>query len=255
MHYKILGPLRVCDGERNLTPSARKPAILLANLLLKSPQGATIEQLQDEIWGASPPSRASAAVHVHVSRLRKLWGGSESPLQTSTSGYVMHIRSGELDLHEFERHVHSARCLYRSENYGEAVESFRAALGVYRGPALDELRESPAVRNFSTRFEEHRLETVELMIECELTLGRHRELVGWLYALTAEYPLRETFHRYLMIALYRSERQGDALKAYRSARAILRDELGLEPGRALRELQRAILAADCQLELRAVVRR
>ncbi|CAO5179504.1 SARP family transcriptional regulator, regulator of embCAB operon [Frankia sp. AiPs1] len=252
MQYKILGPLRVCDGERNLTPSARKPAILLANLLLKSPHGATIEQLQDEIWGANPPSRAVAAVHVHVSRLRKLWGGSESPLKTSTSGYVMNVRSGEMDIHEFDRHVRSARYLYRSENYHEASDSLRAALEVYRGPVLDELRESPTVRNFSTRFEEHRLETVELLTECELMLGRHRELVGWLYALTAEFPLRETFHRHLMIALYRSERQGDALKVYRSARAVLRDELGLEPGRALRELHHAILVADCQLERQTV---
>ncbi|MCK9903758.1 AfsR/SARP family transcriptional regulator [Frankia sp. Cpl3] len=258
MNYKILGPLRVCDGDRNLTPSARKPAILLANLLIKSPQGATIEQLQGEIWGANPPSRAAAAVHVHVSRLRKLWGGSSgsggsgSPLQTMTSGYMMRVRPGELDLHEFDRKVQSARSLYRSERYHEASESLRTALDLYRGPVLDELRDSPVVRNFSTRFEEYRLESIELMIECELTLGRHRQLVGWLYALAAEHPLRETFHRHLMIALYRSERQGDALKVYQSARATLRDELGLEPGRALRDLQRAILAADHQLDLRAV---
>src|SRR6185503_18952705 len=123
--------------------------------------------------------------------------------------------------------------------------------GLWRGPALGDLRAGPIVEGFVTWLAEARLECLEMLADSHLELGRHRELVGRLYSLTAEHPLREAFYRQLMLALYRSERQADALKVYQMARKTLNEELGLEPCRSVQDLQRAILTADDQLDLYA----
>lgn len=247
MRYEILGPLRVTNADAAASLSARKSEILLAVLLIRSNQLVTMDQLFTEIWQDNPPRRATASLHVYISQLRKLLshpGHPESPIVTRPQGYLLHVRPGELDMLDFQELVHLGRAQARAGQHEEACASFNASLHLWRGPVPRDLAGGPIVKGFVTWADEAWLETNELLIESKLMLGRHRECVGWLYSLIAENPLREAFYRQLMVALYRSERQSDALRVYLSARKSLRDELGLEPGRALRELQQAILMAD-----------
>jgi DNA-binding SARP family transcriptional activator len=157
---------------------------------------------------------------------------------------MLRLGSDEYDFYCFQDLVSSGRDHARAQRYEEAVSCLSAALSLLRGPALDHARNGPIVEGFATWLSEARIECVEMLVDSRLMLGRHRELVGALYSLTAEYPLREVFYRQLMLALYRSERRADALQVYQSARRTLRDELGLEPGRVLREVHQAILSAD-----------
>jgi len=251
MRYEILGPLRLVDGGVTSAPSARKMAIVLGALLVRAEQIVSAEQLMAEIWHDDPPRSASASLYVHISQLRKFLHrpGRPDPIATRRPGYVLHIGDDEFDVHDFQRLAKLGREHVRGGRHEEATDCFDEALRLWRGPALGDLRDGPIGSSFTTWLEETRLECLELRIESGLALGRHRELVGHLYSLTSENPLRETFHHQLMLALYRSERQADALAAYRSARAVLNEQLGLEPGRALRQLQQAILAADDRLDL------
>lgn len=256
MRYEILGPLRIVDdGGHASTISAHKVEVLLATLLIRSDQVVTIDQLISEIWNQNPPQRARASLHVYVSQLRKMLTCAERstpPIVTLPSGYMLRVGPDELDLHTFQRLMNDGRSLSREGRHLGAARSFDGALTLLRGPVLGELSEGPIVKGFVTWLEEARIECTEMGVESQLALGRHRELVGDLYALTAEYPLRESFHRQLMLALYRSERQADALRVYQDVRRILHDELGIEPGRALRRLQHAILADDDELDRQLV---
>lgn len=247
MRYEILGPLRVVDGDTSSSISARKIEIALAVLLIRADQVVTHDQLMTEIWGDRPPRRATAGLHVYISQLRKFLyrpGRLENPVVTRQSGYLLRTGSDELDVRIFLDLVKQGRANVREERYEEAVHRFESALALWRGPVLGDLRDGPVVSGYTTWLAEARLECLEMLADVCLRLGRHRELVGRLYSLTAENPLCETFYRQLMVALYRSERQADALIVYQSARRTLQDELGLEPGRALREVQQAILSAD-----------
>ncbi|GAA4254333.1 hypothetical protein GCM10022255_058640 [Dactylosporangium darangshiense] len=245
-----MGPLRVQGGQHGTTVSAHKMEILLAVLLIRSGQVVPISQLMHEVWGEHPPQRAKAAVHVYISQLRRFLarpGVAESPIVTKAPGYLLDVGPGEIDLALFRDRMRTGRAQLAAARHAEAVRTFEAALRLWRGPALVGLRESPAINTFVIWLEEARLECVELMVEANLALGRHRDMVGFLFQQVAEHPFREAFHRQLMLALYRSERQADALKAYAAARHTLNRELGLEPCRALRDLHRAILAADDRL--------
>jgi DNA-binding SARP family transcriptional activator len=247
VRYEILGPLCVTDAEAAASLSARKLEILLAVLLIRSNQLVTIDQLFTEIWQDNPPRRATASLHVYISQLRKFLsrpGRPESPIVTRPPGYLLHVGPGELDMLDFQELVHRGRVQARAGQHEEACASFSASLDLWRGPVPRDLAGGPIVKGFVTWAEEAWLETIELLVESKLILGRYRECVGWLYSLIAENPLREAFYRQLMVALYRSERQADALRVYQSVRKSLRDELGLEPGRALQKLQQAILMAD-----------
>jgi DNA-binding SARP family transcriptional activator len=250
--FKILGPLRVVHDQGQLFISARKIEILLAVLLVRSEQVVTAHQLFPEIWGDDPPRRATAALYVYVSQLRKLLGQlgpSDSTIVTRSPGYVLRKGSAELDLDGFEQRVELGRASAAAERHAEAATYFESALDLWDGSALGDLRDGPILSGFATWLEEARLECTEMMIDSSLVAGRHRQLVGRLYDLTARYPLREAFYRQLMLALYRSERKADALDIYQSARRSLNTELGLEPGRPLQDLQRAVLVGDDQLEL------
>lgn len=252
MRYEILGPLRVVNGNRSYPISAQKMEILLAALLIKAGCVLTADQLMIEIWGNSAPRRAAATLHVYVSQLRKFLvraGNLASPIVTRPAGYLFRAGPDEIDMHGFMRLVRDGRGYGRTLRHEEARATLEAALALYRGPAFGDLYGGPIVNQFRTWLEEARLECTELLIESELALGRHRETVGRLYSLIVEHPFRETFYRQLMLALYRSERQADALKVYQSARVTLRGELGVEPCRTLRDLQRAILVADDRLDL------
>jgi len=252
VRYELLGPLRVVGDEgTSASIGAQKIETLLAVLLIRADQVVATEQLMTEIWGDRVPRRATAGIHVYVSQLRKFLnrcGGSSSPVVTRPPGYVLRSGTDELDHQSFLRLVGWGRDHVRDRRYEEASACFENALEMWRGPVLGDLSYGPIVEGFVTWLSETRLECTEMLIDAQLELGRHRELVGRLYSLTAEHPLREAFSRQLMLALYRSDRQADALEVYRSVRQTINDELGLEPCRALQELQHGILTADYELE-------
>jgi SARP family transcriptional regulator, regulator of embCAB operon len=256
VRYEILGPLRVVEENGSSFISARKIEVLLAVLLIRADQVVTSDQLMVEIWGDRLPRRATAGLQVYISQLRKFLCRPDrmgSPIVTRPPGYLLSIGSDEFDLSLFQQLAAEGRTNARAARHQEASACFEQALALWRGPVLDEMRIGPIVEGFVTWLEEMRMECIDMLVDSQLELGRHRELVGSLYALSVEYPLRETFYRQLMLALYRSERKADALKVYQSARKMLNDELGLEPCRMLKDLQQAILVADDQLDLFAAV--
>lgn len=252
MQYMILGPLTILDGDQRRVPSAAKVRAMLAMLLVRSNEVVSTTQIIDELWGENAPRRVAAAVHVYVSQLRKILRSCRDPdggLLTRAPGYTLQIPEESLDLKRFERLTEQGRRLSAQGCYEAASDVFQQALGLWRGVPLSDVPMGPILSTAVIYLEETRLAAIEQHIECDLALGKHLELVGKLLALTAEHPLREGFYRQLMLALYRSERQAEALKVYLSARNRLQEELGLEPCRALRQLQQAILTADGSLEL------
>lgn len=231
--------------------SARKIETVLATLLVRAGQVVSVEQLVTEIWGNTPPRRATATLHVYISQVRKFLAqlvGSDSLIVTRFPGYLFELGSDELDLHLFQRLVIEGRGRLRARQYENAAETFDTALGLWRGPALNDLRDGPIINSFATWMDEIRLECIEMMTSAGLMLGRHHELTGMLHGYVAEHPLNETFCQHLMLALYRSGRRADALKVFHTTRDALRGELGLEPCRALQSLQHAILTADDSLD-------
>lgn len=254
MKYEMLGPLRVTDESGSSFINARKIQVLLALLLVRSKQVVSIDEAITEIWGNNPPRRATAGVHVYISQLRKFLSRpdrAENPIVTRPPGYLLQLGDDEIDVHQFRALMHQGRSHLKAGQHPEASNAFEDALALWRGPVLGDLCGGPALEGFAAWTQEARLECTELLVEAQLCQGRHRELVGRLYSLTAEHPLREAFYRQLMLALSRSERQADALRVYQQARNTLNEELGLEPCRALRELQRAILVDDDRLAVAA----
>jgi DNA-binding SARP family transcriptional activator len=229
MEFRVLGPLEVREGDRSLPLGGAKQRALLALLLLNANRVLSRERLIDELWGDDPPETAVATVQVYVSRLRKVLGAER--LVTRPPGYLLQVAPGELDMDEFER-------LRTSGHPAEAV-------ALWRGPALAEFAE-PFARVEGDRLEDLRLAAVEDRIDVDLERGRHAELVGELESLIREHLHRERLRGQLMLALYRSGRQAEALEAYRQARTVL-DELGLEPSEELRRLEKSILNQDAAL--------
>ncbi len=243
MDFRLLGPLEVAEHDCLLALGGRKQRALLAVLLLQANDVVSTEQLIDELWGESPPSTAAKSIQVYVSRLRKQFG--EGRLITRAPGYLLRVDPSELDVARFERLVAEARDV----DPERAGERLRAALGLWRGPPLADLSYEPFAQSPIARLGELRLAALELRIEAELASGRHAELVGELEALVAEHPLRERLRGQLMLALYRSGRQAEALDSFRHARESLVEELGIEPDPALRRLHASILRQDPALDL------
>jgi DNA-binding SARP family transcriptional activator len=240
--FRLLGPLEAVEDGEVLPVPVGKPRALLARLLLAAERVVAVETLVDGIWGDHPPVSANKLLQVYVSQLRKVLGAGA--IETRRPGYRVRIEDGRLDLVRFEALTEAAAettdPARRSEILGEA-------LSLWRGPALAEFRAEPFARPAARRLAELRLAALEERIDADLELGRHDRLVGELQALVAEEPLRERPRRQLMLALYRSGRQADALAQYREARRLLVDELGIEPTPALQELERAILRRDAAL--------
>jgi DNA-binding SARP family transcriptional activator/predicted negative regulator of RcsB-dependent stress response len=255
MEFRILGPVEVWDGARRLDLGGPKPRALLAVLLLHANQVVSIDRLVDELWGEAPPPTARSVVQGYVSRLRRVLhhrrdGAAPAPaLVTRPSGYLVRVEAGELDLHRFEGLTAQARQATVEGDRERAAECWCAALALWRGPALADVASEVLRQTAAPRLEEARLVALEERLEANLELGRHAELVGELEALVRAHPERERLCCQLMLALYRSGRQAEALAVYRNTRRVLVEELGLEPSPALRELERAILLADPALEL------
>jgi DNA-binding SARP family transcriptional activator/uncharacterized protein HemY len=253
MEFRILGPVEVWDGAQRLVLGGAKPRALLAVLLVHANQVVSTDRLIDQLWGEAPPSTARNLVQVYVSRLRQSLhrrrdGSAPDPvLATRPPGYLLRVEPGELDLDCFEGLTADARRATANGDLEGAAERWRAALALWRGPALagaaSELR-----RTAVPRLEEARLVALEERLEVDLGLGRHAHLVGELEALVAAHPHRERLARQLMLALYRSGRQGEALTVYRNTRQVLVEDLGLEPSPALQQMEQAILRADPALE-------
>lgn len=255
MRYEILGSFRAVDDDGPLHLSARKAQVVLAALIIRADHVVSAEELVAELWHGSPPNRALAGVHVYISQLRKFIrrpASSNSAIVTWAPGYMFCPNQDELDFLLFQDLVQDGRRELRAGNHAGAAENLERALGLWRGPVLGGLRGGQIVDAFGAWLEESRLECLEMLAEAHLTLRRHRETVGALSSLVREHPLREAFYKLLMLALYRSNRQADALRVYHSARSVLNDELGVEPCRELRDLHSAILLEDDRLDALAL---
>ena len=233
MEFRILGPLEVAEDGRVLDLSGQKQRALLAVLLLHANEVVSSERLIEALWEDVPPETAAKALQVYVSQLRKQIG--KERLRTKAPGYAVHVEPHELDLARFQ----SLRAEGRP----------REALELWRGPPLDEFAYQRFAQLEIARLEDLRLACREERIDADLAAGRHADVVGELEALVAEHPLRERLQGQLMLALYRSGRQADALEAYTAARRALVDGIGIEPSRELRDLHQAILNQDPALDL------
>jgi DNA-binding SARP family transcriptional activator len=253
MDYRILGPLEVADGERIVPIGAGRPRALLVLLLLHPNQAVATDRLIDELWGETPPATAAKILQNTVSQLRRALG--EGALVTEARGYALKLARGAVDVDVFERAVAEARAAGAAGDPARASAGFAHALALWRGPALGELASEPFARAEAARLEERRAVVFEERVDADLALGRHEDLVGELEAAIALAPLRERRRAQLMLALYRSGRQAEALGAYRDARRVLVAELGLEPGPDLQRLESAILQQDPALELASTGRR
>jgi YVTN family beta-propeller protein len=246
VEFGILGPLAVWRDGEEVPIGAAKQRALLTLLLLRRGEYVPTETLVDELWRVRPPVTAVKTVQVYVSQLRKALG--ERLIETRPAGYRLRLDPDSVDAARFESLLSRARELLDEGEASEAGELVREALGLWRGPPLAEFRYEEFARDEIARVEELHLVGLELRLEAELALGRHAELVPELEALAREHPLREGPRRLLMLALYRAGRQGDALAVYQDARAVLVQQLGLEPGQSLRQLEKAILAQDPALD-------
>jgi DNA-binding SARP family transcriptional activator len=245
MEFRVLGPLEVVEGARVVPIKGAKQRALLAMLLLNAGRVVSADRLLDELWGDEPPESGATALQVRVSQLRKALAEGGAAIKTRPPGYAIELATGQLDLHAFER------LLAQADGAEPAVASglLGEALALWRGAALDDLAYESFAQPAIGRLEELRLVAIERRLDADLALGRHAELVPELETLGAEHPLRERFRAQLMLALYRCGRQGDALAVYQATRRMLVDELGIDPGPALQELESAILRQDPGLRL------
>ena len=245
MEFRILGPLEVLDGDRALEFGGQRQRGLLALLLLNANQVVSSGRLIEELWPEEASESHAGALQASVSRLRKSLGPGAEVLVTLPTGYRLELAREQLDLDRFERLVHEAGDVEPQE----AADKLREALALWRGPALADFVYEPFAQAAIGRLEEVHLLAVEMRVDADLALGRHAALVAELDALATEHPLRERLRGQLMLALYQSGRQAEALAAYQAARRVLVDELGIEPSAALQELERAMLRQDPALEL------
>jgi DNA-binding SARP family transcriptional activator len=240
--FRLLGPLEASLEGRAVTLPAGKPSALLARLLLDTNRVVAAEVLIQALWDDAPAS-AHKLLQGYVSRLRKVLGREH--IETRPPGYVLHVARDKIDMGRFEQLLDAARA---TTSTAERAELLRTGLTLWRGPALVEFRQEPFAPRAGRRLAELRLNALERRIEAELELGEHARLVGELEALVAEEPLREPLRGALMLALYRSGRQAEALDRYREGRRLLVEQLGIEPAPALQDLERAILRQDPRLD-------
>ncbi|MFE7675622.1 BTAD domain-containing putative transcriptional regulator [Streptomyces albidoflavus] len=241
MRYAVLGPVRAWRGGDRLAPGTPQQQALLAVLLLREGRTATAPELIDALWGEDPPSQALPAIRTYASRLRKILDPGD--LTSVSGGYALSVPHGALDLTVAQELAAEAEKAAGSGDLGQARALLNKALGLWDGEALAGVP-GPHGRTQRTRLEEWRLSLQENLLEMDLEQGCHTEAVSELTALTAAHPLREHLRELLMLALYRSGRQAEALAVYADTHRLLAEELGVDPRAGLRELQSRILAAD-----------
>ncbi len=248
MYFAVLGTLevRADDGSR-VDVGAPKRRALLTALLMKAGRPTSVDQLFEALWGDDPPPTAQGSLHAHVARLRSEIGSDR--ILTVAAGYSVRLGPGELDIEVFEQRLAEGRAAIETRRWDVAADTLRSALTLWRGAPFSDVDAFPIVRGEAAVREAARLEELRLLaldgrIEADLELGRHGPLCGELEALVARHPLREGSWRQMMLALYRSGRQADALAAYRRLRVILVEDLGVEPSPELQELEIRILRQD-----------
>jgi DNA-binding SARP family transcriptional activator len=256
MDFRILGPLEVLDeSRRRVALGGDKQRVLLGLLLVNAGETLNTDRLIEELWGERPPATAAKTVQVHISRLRKALAGAgngwEDLVVTREHGYQLEVDPERIDSRRFERLLAEGRSELGANRPERAAPALEEALALWRGRPLADLAYEAFAQNEIARLDDLRVTAQEHLIEAKLALGGHAEVVGQLEALIGEHPYREGLRAQLMLALYRCERQADALQAYQDARSTLVEELGIEPGERLRELERAILAQDPGLQLAA----
>jgi len=242
LEFRILGPLEVLEDGRALAIGGQKQRALLALLLIDAGRVVSVDRIVDALWGERPPRTAPTSLQNFVSHLRKVIGADV--LVTRQPGYLLRIAPEQLDLERFRMLVEEAT---RSP-VQERAAKLREALSLWRGPPLADFAFDAFARPEIGRLEELRLAALEERIEADLGAGAHAQLVGELELLVEEHPLRERLRYQLMLALYRSGRQAEALQAYHEARRVLVDELGIDPSRSLQQLHGAILRQDADLD-------
>jgi DNA-binding SARP family transcriptional activator len=247
LQFRILGPLEVVGEHGPVRLGGPKQRATLAILLLSVNRVVSVDRLADELYSGAAPVTAVTQVQRQISELRRALG-VESIIDTQSPGYVIRLAPEQLDLHRFERLTDEARRALSREEARLAADLLREALDLWRGEPLADFAYEPFARTAIGRLEEIRLAAIEQRIEAALALGRHAEVTAELEELVSEHPLRERLRGQLMLALYRSGRQAEALDVYRETRQKLVEEFGLEPTEGLRELERAILAQDRALD-------
>jgi DNA-binding SARP family transcriptional activator len=243
--FGLLGPLLVRDGARQVAISAPRQRSLLAALLLSAGRVVSVDALAEMLWDSHPPAGARSALHSAVQRLRATLGPSGPGLiGTQPPGYVMQLGDGELDVRQFGLLAARGQEAAEAGSWAEAAGLLREALGLWRGEALADVPSQLLRDREVPPLEDQRLQVLGARIDADLQLGRHGEVVAELRQLVTAYPLREHFHAQLVLGLYRSGRQADALSAYQDVRRLLASELGVDPGPELQLLHQRILAAD-----------
>ncbi|HEU0337288.1 MAG TPA: BTAD domain-containing putative transcriptional regulator [Gaiellaceae bacterium] len=245
MEYRILGALRVYDNGAEVAVRSGRDAALLALLLLHANEAVSSGELVDQLW-EEPPSSAAKILQNCVSRLRRDLG--DGVLVTRRHGYELRVEAGELDADRFAEGLEAGRRALAAGDAKDAASSLGDALALWRGPALADFAYERFARAEIDRLEELRLAALTERIEAELALGRHADVIGELEVLVARHPLDERLCGQLMLALYRSGRQAEALQRYQAQRRVLVEQLGIEPGRQLRALELEILNQDPSLE-------
>lgn len=251
LRFRLLGPLEFFDGRRWSSIGAAKQRALLAILLVNANRAVATDQLVAELWGEQRPASAAGLLAGYIWRLRRSLGDPEGhTLATRTPGYQLVVPPGTLDVHDYEAMVAAGRRNLAAGDLANAVATLSGALELWRGAPLADVALVQSVLTESARLEESRLAVVEARIGAEIGLGRHEALLPELKLMVSQYPLRERLHAHLMVALYRTGQQAEALGAYRDLRKLLIDELGIEPTKPLRELQQRILREDPLLQER-----
>src|SRR5437764_1903429 len=242
MEFRTLGELEVWHADAPVPIRGAVQRSVLLVLLLRANDVVRLDDLVEELWGPAAPHTAPKMIQNAVSKLRK--SGMAGVLATRAGGYTLQIDPEQVDATRFERLVDRARESLAAGMPEVAEQLLEEANALWRGAPLADLAPESFAQREIARLEELRLTATETSVEAGLALGRHRELASTLEALVSRYPLRETLRMQLMLALYRSGRQADALAAYQAARAYLRDEVGLEPSPALQRLEQAVLLQD-----------
>ncbi len=246
MRFRVLGPIEVVGERGSIVLGGPKQRAVLAHLIVRANQVVTTDALIGLIWGEEPPEAARNSLQSYVSHLRKALGAER--LESRTPGYVLHLTTDELDAARFELLLREARGA--NGNAEQAAGLLREALGLWRGPAFADLAAEEGLSGEIARLDELHIQTLEERLEVDIAAGRHGEVIGELESLVRQQPLRERLWANLMLALYRSGRQADALAAFQRARELLADELGVDPSPELQRLQERILRQDPDLELK-----
>jgi DNA-binding SARP family transcriptional activator/tetratricopeptide (TPR) repeat protein len=252
VEFRILGSLEIAVGAERLELGGPRQQVVLATLLLSANRVVTMDRLLEAIYGEDLPLTARSQAQISISSLRRLFAshGRAPTISTRAPGYLLQVGTGRLDSQRFGEMVAAARTARDANHRDRAVASYRDALRLWRGPALEGM-DSQLIRAAASRLDEQRITTNEDRLTLELDLGRHHELVGELTELVEEFPLRERLRGQLMLALYRCDRTAEALQVYRQARRTMIDELGIEPSGRLQGLEHAILTCDPALDLPA----